>query len=104
MAARHRKPTKKRNQESRRRRDTDRVVRWLRAGAVATGVGAAVISGHGTAWATTDGDADTSTDTNTTAADTGATTESAGNPATNPAAGPATDTNSNTDGEDEDDT
>src|SRR5690349_21821463 len=60
MAAKHRRSTKKRNSTV-SRRDTDRVVRWLQAGAVATGIGAAVINGQGVAWATTDGDNDSST-------------------------------------------
>ena len=37
------KPSKKHRKN---RRDTERVVRWLRAGAVVTGIGAAVINGQ----------------------------------------------------------
>jgi len=43
------KPSKKHRKN---RRDTERVVRWLRAGAVVTGIGAAVINGQPVAWAT----------------------------------------------------
>ncbi len=59
-----------RGKHRRHRRDTDRGVRWLQAGAVATGVGAAVISGQGVAVATTGTDG-TDTDTTSTEPDTG---------------------------------
>ena len=91
MAADNRGSKNKRtgDRQRRGRRDTDRVVRWLQAGAVATGVGAAVISGQGVAWATTEGSADTATsgadagDTTNTTPSNGADTPSDGDPTEN---------------------
>jgi hypothetical protein len=56
MAAASRESKNKRMGRHRKARDTARVVRWLEAGAVATGIGAAVINGQGVAWASTDAD------------------------------------------------